>query len=215
MLPLSGGARLRRGSRPDTSPSGVDPTDRLWHGAIGASPAVPRPRFWEANANLTTNYTSTPRSLISACRTTTLPSDRHALIARGLHRASSTRKQFSHIYSSNTPALAMTRVALVVGASRGIGRQIAIDLARDGYAGTAQNWHPTFPCPLTAQSSSRPSPPAMPPAASRSLRTPTRRSRRPAPSREKSQKPVAPPSPWPSTSETPPVSSASSTTQSR
>lgn len=27
-------------------------------------------------------------------------------------------------------------VALVVGASRGIGRQIAIDLARNGYAGT-------------------------------------------------------------------------------
>jgi NAD(P)-dependent dehydrogenase (short-subunit alcohol dehydrogenase family) len=26
-------------------------------------------------------------------------------------------------------------VALVVGASRGIGRQVAIDLARDGYAG--------------------------------------------------------------------------------
>lgn len=28
------------------------------------------------------------------------------------------------------------QVALVVGASRGIGRQIAIDLAREGYAGT-------------------------------------------------------------------------------
>jgi len=27
------------------------------------------------------------------------------------------------------------KVALVVGASRGIGRQIAVDLARDGYAG--------------------------------------------------------------------------------
>lgn len=28
------------------------------------------------------------------------------------------------------------QVALVVGASRGIGRQIAIDLAKEGYAGT-------------------------------------------------------------------------------
>jgi NAD(P)-dependent dehydrogenase (short-subunit alcohol dehydrogenase family) len=28
-------------------------------------------------------------------------------------------------------------VALIVGASRGIGRQIAIDLAREGYAGTS------------------------------------------------------------------------------
>jgi NAD(P)-dependent dehydrogenase (short-subunit alcohol dehydrogenase family) len=27
------------------------------------------------------------------------------------------------------------QVALIVGASRGIGRQIAIDLAREGYAG--------------------------------------------------------------------------------
>lgn len=27
------------------------------------------------------------------------------------------------------------QVALVVGASRGIGRQVAVDLARDGYAG--------------------------------------------------------------------------------
>jgi NAD(P)-dependent dehydrogenase (short-subunit alcohol dehydrogenase family) len=27
------------------------------------------------------------------------------------------------------------QVALVVGASRGIGRQIAVDLAREGYAG--------------------------------------------------------------------------------
>jgi NAD(P)-dependent dehydrogenase (short-subunit alcohol dehydrogenase family) len=29
-------------------------------------------------------------------------------------------------------------VALIVGASRGIGRQIAIDLAREGYAGMNQ-----------------------------------------------------------------------------
>jgi NAD(P)-dependent dehydrogenase (short-subunit alcohol dehydrogenase family) len=28
------------------------------------------------------------------------------------------------------------KVALVVGASRGIGRQVAIDLAKNGYAGT-------------------------------------------------------------------------------
>ena len=30
------------------------------------------------------------------------------------------------------------QVALVVGASRGIGRQVAIDLAKNGYAG---GWH--------------------------------------------------------------------------
>ena len=30
---------------------------------------------------------------------------------------------------------ANTQVALVVGASRGIGRQVAIDLAKNGYAG--------------------------------------------------------------------------------
>ena len=34
------------------------------------------------------------------------------------------------------------KVALVVGASRGIGRQVAIDLAKDGYAGKP------FPYPL-------------------------------------------------------------------
>jgi NAD(P)-dependent dehydrogenase (short-subunit alcohol dehydrogenase family) len=31
--------------------------------------------------------------------------------------------------------MAKTQVALIVGASRGIGRQVAIDLAKNGYAG--------------------------------------------------------------------------------
>jgi hypothetical protein len=34
-------------------------------------------------------------------------------------------------------------VALVVGASRGIGRQVAVDLARNGYAGSS-NLHMTL-----------------------------------------------------------------------
>lgn len=34
-------------------------------------------------------------------------------------------------------------VALIVGASRGIGRQVAVDLARNGYAGSS-NLHMTF-----------------------------------------------------------------------
>jgi NAD(P)-dependent dehydrogenase (short-subunit alcohol dehydrogenase family) len=33
------------------------------------------------------------------------------------------------------PSTNTRKVALVVGASRGIGRQIAVDLAREGYAG--------------------------------------------------------------------------------
>lgn len=37
------------------------------------------------------------------------------------------------------------KVALVVGASRGIGRQVAIDLAKNGYAGT-------FPVPVEPDS---------------------------------------------------------------
>ena len=35
------------------------------------------------------------------------------------------------------------QVALVVGASRGIGRQVAIDLAKNGYAGKSI-FHPSF-----------------------------------------------------------------------
>lgn len=31
-------------------------------------------------------------------------------------------------------------VALIVGASRGIGRQVAIDIAANGYAGTSTSW---------------------------------------------------------------------------
>jgi NAD(P)-dependent dehydrogenase (short-subunit alcohol dehydrogenase family) len=34
---------------------------------------------------------------------------------------------------------ARKEVALVVGASRGIGRQVAIDLAKNGYKGTLRN----------------------------------------------------------------------------
>jgi plasmid maintenance system antidote protein VapI len=39
-------------------------------------------------------------------------------------------------------ATTQKEVALIVGASRGIGRQIAIDLAREGYAGmcSTQTW---------------------------------------------------------------------------
>jgi NAD(P)-dependent dehydrogenase (short-subunit alcohol dehydrogenase family) len=33
------------------------------------------------------------------------------------------------------------KVALVVGASRGIGRQIAVDLARECYAGAQSSYH--------------------------------------------------------------------------
>lgn len=37
------------------------------------------------------------------------------------------------------------QVALIIGASRGIGRQIAIDLAKNGYAGTAA-YNPKYIC---------------------------------------------------------------------
>ncbi|CCD54113.1 hypothetical protein BofuT4_uP128130.1 [Botrytis cinerea T4] len=37
------------------------------------------------------------------------------------------------------------KVALVIGASRGIGRQIAIDLAKDGYAGEQTSNSPLIP----------------------------------------------------------------------
>jgi len=37
--------------------------------------------------------------------------------------------------------VATKNVALVVGASRGIGRQIAIDLAKNGYAGMSIIYH--------------------------------------------------------------------------
>ena len=40
------------------------------------------------------------------------------------------RREFSH---NTMPSY--QEVAIVVGASRGIGRQIAVDLAKDGYAG--------------------------------------------------------------------------------
>ena len=36
------------------------------------------------------------------------------------------------------------QVVLIVGASRGIGRQVAIDLAKNGYAGKSI-FHPSFP----------------------------------------------------------------------
>ncbi len=36
------------------------------------------------------------------------------------------------------------KVALVVGASRGIGRQVAIDLAKDSYAGESLSPSPPF-----------------------------------------------------------------------
>jgi len=36
------------------------------------------------------------------------------------------------------PSINTAQVALVIGASRGIGRQIAIDLAKEGYAGMQQ-----------------------------------------------------------------------------
>jgi hypothetical protein len=41
----------------------------------------------------------------------------------------------------NKLAMDGKKVALVVGGSRGIGRQIAIDLAKNRYAGTEQLYH--------------------------------------------------------------------------
>lgn len=46
------------------------------------------------------------------------------------------------LVTAKREAESQKQVALVVGASRGIGRQIAIDLAKEGYAGKSWNDYP-------------------------------------------------------------------------
>lgn len=116
-------------------------------------------------------------------------------------------------------------VALVIGASRGIGRQVAIDLAKKGYAGkdyyslpphyvphhiTQQHLAYKRPNPLPGiQSSSPQNPPPIPPPSrpsplSRRTPTPPSPPSPPSPTRSPPSTPALP-SPSPATPATPPA----------
>jgi hypothetical protein len=111
-------------------------------------------------------------------------------------------------------------VCLIIGGSRGIGRQVAVDLARNGYHSKSSTARASqLPASrnttsnILAQSSSPPKPPRMP------LRFPhrhshqtlTRRNPPSTPSSARSQRPAAPRSPCPLTCATRTMSRTSST----